>query len=978
MSDPGDPPLPPEGLSTATQRVWAKHVQTDEAWLPLWRHMADSGAVAARLWDHWLPEQARRLVSADLPEGAADARRLAIWLATLHDLGKATPAFAVQVDQLANRMRAAGLDMPTRNQLAADRSKAPHGLAGQVLLQRWLMDAHGWTKNQVHQLTTIIGGHHGIQPTHTELSELLRLPHLLYTRTAPEAWQATQRELLEWAAAGCGVTTRLADWTQCKLSQPAQVILSGLVIIADWFASAREYFPLDPDADLTDPQRVAAAWRALNLPRPWEPVAPQQNAAQLMAARFQLPEGASVRPAQAEAIRLAETMQAPGMLIVEAPMGEGKTEAAFCAAEILAGRTGAGGCFVALPTMATGNAMFGRMTGWLEQLPDRRSGSGAYSVALAHSKSGLNVDYTGLPREPHNSESDMDRDGSGTGRPQRGTSGHSPTTAAPAPAQLVAHHWLRGRKKAMLSSFVVATIDQLLFAGLKSRHLALRHLAIAGKVVVIDEVHAYDTYMSTYLERVLGWLGAYGVSVVVLSATLPAERRRELTQAYLGKRTSYPELDRVAGATDYPLLTAVSAHHPPWLSAPAASGRTTTVELERLPDDTAMLAQRLCTELAGDGCAVVVRNTVRRVHETARRLRTEFAQAGVDIAVTVAHARFVDADRLANDTWLLEHFGPHGQQTGKRPISTAHVVVASQVVEQSLDVDFDLMVSDLAPIDLLLQRMGRLHRHPRIRPERLRHARCLVTGADWTTSPPEPDAGSRKIYRAYPLLRAAAVLESRLAADSSAQRSITLPADISPLVQSAYGPDEVGPDQWRATITTTHAQDEEHGADQQNRARDFRLAAPARPGSHLLGWVAAGVGDADDSAKGRAQVRDSGDSLEVLAVCRRSDGTLTTLPHLEEHAGQELPTDAVPPHRLARTVARCALRLPFPFTTARLLDQAISELEQQNHIPAWQSPECYHLAGELILAFDETGHTRLAGYDLTYTHTDGLEVHYGN
>ncbi len=113
----------------------------------------------------------------------------------------------------------------------------------------------------------------------------------------------------------------------------------------------------------------------------------------------------------------------------------------------------------------------------------------------------------------------------------------------------------------MLSSFVAGTVDQLLFAGLKSRHLALRHLAIAGKVVVIDEAHAYDTYMSVYLDRVLSWLGAYRVPVVVLSATLPAGRRRELAEAYAGKATgdAVVSFDAVAQADEYPLLTAVTA-----------------------------------------------------------------------------------------------------------------------------------------------------------------------------------------------------------------------------------------------------------------------------------------------------------------------------------------------------------------------------------------------------------------------------------
>ncbi len=200
------------------------------------------------------------------------------------------------------------------------------------------------------------------------------------------------------------------------------------------------------------------------------------------------------------------------MMIIEAPMGEGKTEAALAVTEIFAARSGAGGCFIALPTMATGNAMFPRMLHWLKRLPNK---AGTHSVFLAHSKAALNEEYTTLARQDNGRITDVDRDGTeGEWQPR--------SDERVAPAQLVAHHWLRGRKKGMLSSFVTGTIDQLLFTGLKSRHLALRHLAMAGKVVVVDEAHAYDTYMNSYLDRVLSWLGAYGVPVVVLSATLPA------------------------------------------------------------------------------------------------------------------------------------------------------------------------------------------------------------------------------------------------------------------------------------------------------------------------------------------------------------------------------------------------------------------------------------------------------------------------
>ncbi|MGC5411567.1 CRISPR-associated helicase/endonuclease Cas3, partial [Streptomyces sp. DT225] len=193
----------------------------------------------------------------------------------------------------------------------------------------------------------------------------------------------------------------------------------------------------------------------------------------------------------------------------------------------------------------------------------------------------------------------------------------------------------------------------------------------------------------------------------------------------------------VADATAYPVLTAVRHGASPVMRTPGVSGRGPDVVLEPFDDDMDVLTERLADELEGGGCALVVRNTVKRVLETAKALRARFGDGNV----TVAHSCFVDVDRAAKDADLLTRFGPPGTAQG-RP-SGPHIVVASQVAEQSLDVDFDLLVTDLCPVDLLLQRMGRLHRHQRgadqqDRPERLRRARCLVTGADWDAEVPVP------------------------------------------------------------------------------------------------------------------------------------------------------------------------------------------------------------------------------------------------
>ncbi|WP_446677815.1 CRISPR-associated helicase Cas3' [Streptomyces noursei] len=971
MHNEGNPPVNlGDRLVGAVRTVWAKHDRVTEKWLPLWRHMADSAAVAGLLWDHWLPRNVKELIAEPLPEREADGRRLCVWLAGTHDIGKATPAFACQVDDLADVMSAAGLGMRTRRQFGDDRRMAPHGLAGQVLLQEWLEEWRGWTRRASAQFAVIAGGHHGVPPDHMQIHNLDAHPELLRTPGPAKAiWQRVQNDLLDASADVFEVDDRLAHWRGVKLPQPVQVLLSAIVIVCDWIASNPDLFPYFPEErPRSESERVAAAWRGLRLPAPWSPAEPCEQAADLFAARFALPPGAVVRPVQEQALSMARGMEQPGMLIIEAPMGEGKTEAALAAAEVFAARSGAGGCYLALPTMATSNAMFPRLVDWLDRLPAFASATAGdspeeRSVLLAHAKAALQEDYAALMRESHRTVAAVDAYAEDE-RPEGGEKSAS--------ADLVAHQWLRGRKKGLLASFAVGTIDQLLMTGLKSRHLALRHLAMVGKVVVIDEVHAYDAYMNTYLDRVLSWLGAYRVPVVVLSATLPAGRRRELAEAYAGGSAEV-----LGDATGYPLLTAVAPGAEPATASPAASGRRNDVVLERLADDESALADRLAAELADGGCALVVRNTVDRVTDTAAALRERFGPEHV----TVAHARFIDADRARKDASLLARFGPpdHNGTSPLRP-QKAHIVVASQVAEQSLDVDFDLLVTDLCPVDLLLQRIGRLHRHPRgelqsQRPPRLRQPRCLVTGVDWRTEPaPTPVKGSRTVYGAYPLLRSLAVLAPHLGMPGQRGRPVRLPEDISPLVQRAYGTDEPCPPHWQETTDLARAQHREARAKQQQKAEVFRLDEVRKAGRPLIGWIGAGVGDADDSRAGRAQVRDSRESLEVLVVMRRGDGALCTLPWLDKgRGGLELPTDAVPSARAARAAAASGLRLPYHFSFPDQEAQALTELEEL-YVPAWQEKESHWLAGELILALDEDCQARLAGWNVAYDPEEGLLV----
>jgi CRISPR-associated endonuclease/helicase Cas3 len=557
---------------------------------------------------------------------------VAMWLAAVHDVGKVSPAFAVQVPGLADRMRKRGLIADPLLQRDPQRSAVRHELVGHVAFREWLAAELGFGRRETaEQFAVIVGGHHGTPPDKTRLGQVRKRPDLAGTG----AWADARAAVLEWAAELCGGRDALKGRAGTSLDRPAEALLTAIVIMADWIASNSDLFPLDPLHTSYEPPRgpdpartayrTTDGWLRLALPDRWLPQS-VETARTAFIARF----GKEPRPVQLAAVEAAAAQPEPGLVVIEAPMGEGKTEAALLTAEVLADRSGAAGCFVALPTRATTDAMFPRVLDWMRALPGLNAD---VSVMLAHGTASLNDCYRGLVDKGWSH--DIGDDCAHVG---------------------VAHRWLRGRNKVQLAQFVVGTVDQVLFAALKSRHLVLRHLALAGKVVIIGEVHAYDVFMSRYLDRALHWLGAYGTPVVLLSATLPVARRTELITAYESGRGAEPTLR--ASAVEYPLVSASG-------SAPRvvpASGTPRSVAVERV-DEQDDLVVLLRERLARGGCAVIVRNTVRRVQETAERLVTEFGEE----QVTINHARFLACDRARLDGDLLRMFGPRARGGGPPP-----------------------------------------------------------------------------------------------------------------------------------------------------------------------------------------------------------------------------------------------------------------------------------------------------------------------
>lgn len=830
--------------------------------LPLLQHLFDAMAVAELVWDNIVAPCLR-----DRIDDAAGRRGRAfyVWLCGLHDCGKASVAFASKDERCWDVVRQSGLPAPQLTPL--DRGRWRHEMAtARILID--VLGKHWRDRDAVAWVWPILAGHHGVFHGLENLNPRGRDRARLH---GDESWGAVQEAIVDVATRLAGYPDIAAVEPRGRLSRPDQLALSGFVVVADWIASIGNRFRGMADFGETDfgeaRRRAREAWAALGLRGGWgrlsEPAADPVR-------RFESVQ--EPRPVQRHVVEAARKIAAPGLIIVEAPTGEGKTEAAHAAAEVLASRFGADGVFDGLPTQATSDPMFDRVAEWLATFDD------CLPVALLHGRRIFHDRWRRLT-----SRSRGERFGDEAVVPE--TDEYGMAEELPSFAGLAEDHtdeadelgltvveWMLGRHRGLLSPNVVGTIDQLLYAGTCTRYVMLRYAGLAGKVVILDEVHAVDDYMAVYLTEVLEWLGQGQVPVVLLSATLSPAQRERLVGSYLngalgrGYRDLGDELKTLHGLPGYPaVVTAcvVAGNVCIETSSVESSRPTETVTVEILDepegDDAAAaagVADLLSRELAEGGCALVVHNTVARAQATYEAVRSAIGDE-----VVLLHSRLSAADRAERTQQLVKRLGPGGTRPqwehGERL-----VIVATQVAEQSFDVDVDLLVSDHAPVDLLLQRAGRMHRHRRpdeARPPRLRRPRMVVTGVIRRgEQPPGFPGGSEAIYGRHLPLRSWVLVED------GAKRGWPLPASTPELVARAYGTEPIVPELWADDARAArHKWDEDREASRR-RAQALVLTRTGESSAVTLeGLNVMGTRDADVE---KVRVRDGDDSEEVVLI----------------------------------------------------------------------------------------------------------------
>lgn len=868
---------------------------SETEWLPLVTHLLDVAAVMQELVECWLP----KCVSAMLGFSADEFQKVTIFLALAHDLGKCTPVFVhkllPRLPDLKIALYEERLEIPAQMLNGKD---TPHAHAGAALLRRAKIS---------ESVAAVIGAHHGRPETEIQIfDDDIKDNAACYFGNEQSYWAEAQAELIKWALDKAGYEN---PEDVPEFSPPVQMLLTGLVIMADWIASNTKYFPLISTECVPqeyDLYRAKQALDTLDLPTHWQ-VNDEWKNSDFFQTRF----GFEPNSIQQAVIERAATMLHPGCLILEAPMGIGKTEAALAAAEIWMDRFQLGGVEFFLPSQATGNAMFSRLLSWVKNMPH----SERISVELAHAMADMNDEFTAL---------------------QQG----KVIVGQDEPETITVHSFFRGKKTRLLAELVVGTIDQMLMAGLKQKHVMLRHLGLVGKVAIIDECHAYDAYMNCYLNCVLSWLGVYGVPVILLSATLPEKRRIELAEAYLNRRkrgiVSFEEKQEA-----YPMIT--------WTESGAIHQQAVMLSAsERVVKITLMkeaeMVETVAKALKAGGCIGVIVNTVRR----AQALTLQFAEMLPEAIVLLDHSQFLAEDRSKHEKKILERTGKHSDDASRRSV----LVVGTQVLEQSLDLDFDLLVSDLCPMDLLLQRAGRLHRHNRMRPKPLSAAQLIVLNTEDIL-----ESGAKAIYGEYLLCRTRDLLPDKF----------SIPQDVSSLVQDTY--DEM---RWEPDVTEVykHAKKEfkEQTKQKEQKAKIYRID---RPWATIEGTIA-GMLDADPGitdAQARAAVRDGESSIEVLVLGQTKEGALLLS---GEHRGEVLSMADTPCMEDARKIAGQRLRLPQRFAKPYMADRIIEYLEEQTckTVPEWRWAPM--LDGELFLFLNEVGEGKLPGYKLYYNAQMGL------
>ena len=660
--------------------------------------------------------QDTEIIAKGLGISVDEAIRLSEYIAAVHDIGKMVPVwqsgeFAPTDAKLFFEQNKGYTDQDEEalyhQAIPGVRYRYRHECGGTMILERIWKDAGFWNYHLIRQFAYIVLVHH--QKKHDAKTDMVI--------------GTTKKKCTT------GIIEKIDEWILCqeelernyrnrydidKISIKAVSvdcsceIMSGLLILSDWIASSlyeisccseRDYFVFKTIAEETVKEIGFNTKHNIDISsftRMWPWISDE-----------------SIRPIQRETEKIANNMR-PLLSIIEAPMGEGKTEAGLYLAEVMRKAYNKEGIYIALPTSATANQMHSRVN----TLLDRFNMNGS---RLIHGTAWM---Y------------------------QNKKSGNDPSA------------FLAPSRMGLLSSYGVGTIDQVLMSVLKTKYCNIRMTGLAGKVLLLDEVHAYDAYMSKEIIALLQWCKELEVPVVMLSATLPRKKRNDFLSIYSEKRMtkqSYPMISLAYNdcTTEYKTVEGAHQHN------------VYRITIETIMHDIKGIADNALDIVKNGGCLCIAVNTVARSIDIAKELEVR----KTDVEIHIFHSRYTKARRKEIEEECIHIFGKDDNYAS-RPHKA--ILVATQVVEQSLDIDFDFYMTDICPIDLFFQRIGRLFRHMETpRPQGVKTPQVVILTPDT-----EGYREAEVVYFRFYLDRTMKLL--------SGVSSISIPDDIQKYVDIVY------------------------------------------------------------------------------------------------------------------------------------------------------------------------------------------------
>lgn len=582
------------------------------------------------------------------------------FLCAVHDIGKFSDGFQNQIPALVNTLRGVSLN-------AAYQEK--HWSLGHLFWREYVDKVFCGDKDTTLDFLdawfSASCGHHG-QPPKIEIN-----PYFDARKFPVEEAIEFVLDIKEITGMPADIEFLLKDE---YLMKELSWLIAGLMVLADWIGSDSRWFPFQ---QIEHP--LKEYWEQKAFPQAQAAIEGSGILPILAASGSNVTQVFGYKQATPLQI-LAEQIpisKSGNLFIIEEITGAGKTEAALILTHRLMTAGYADGLYFGLPTMATANAMHERVEQVYRKLFIDASNP---ALILAHS---FSRQYLALENSGEESVDGEDSEN----------------------AQIDAKAWLYdNRKKALLAHIGIGTIDQALLAILPARHQSLRLLGLHRKVIIIDEVHAYDSYMNKLLCTLLKFHAAQGGSAILLSATLPVCVRKQFLSAFSeGRGMAYD--NRVVLNADYPLVTGIAGadFSENAVESPLELHREVKVDLVYEKKD---IIDRINAAIQAGKNICWLRNTVFDAQETYEAVSKHFNGSNI----ILFHARFALGDRLLiEEKQIIEQFGKNSDSVMRR----GKVVIATQVVEQSLDIDFDYMITDLAPIELIIQRAGRLCRHAR-------------------------------------------------------------------------------------------------------------------------------------------------------------------------------------------------------------------------------------------------------------------------